>query len=308
MATAADPLADAPLSAAESGAARSIMVLGLTQRVGTNYLARLIASHPDCTKPATLHEDFLVSGLPHLEGYLRSVTSGWKETWGAREKLPELRRLLGTALSDFIDHDTRDISKRSVLKTPTVQGLEYASAFLQDCDVVVLTRFGPDVVESAMKSFGWSFESACARWGRAARYVADLAERPRRDFFLVSYEDLVRDPEAELRAVFEFTGLDPDTFDFAALSDFPVYGSSVERGGAEKVHWNPVARTKNFNPLGRSAHWSADAFRRFDWLTGGVSRRLGYELPYSYEDGPLSRLVNRLRDQKARLRQLAGAR
>lgn len=306
MTTAAAPLADAPLSAAESGAARSIVVLGLTQRVGTNYLARLIASHPDCTKPSTLHEDFLVSGLPHLDSFLRSVASGWKEKWGALEKQPELRRLLGAALTDFIRYDTQDVARRTVLKTPSVEGLEYAADFFQACDVLVLIRFGPDVVESAMKSFGWTFETACRRWGRAARYVADLEERQKgsgqRGFTVIRYEDLVQAPEETLRHVFALVDLDTGRFDFSALDDFPVFGSSVERGGKDKVHWDPVAKTEAFNPLGRSAHWTADAFRRFDWLTGGVSRRLGYELPHRYEDRPASRLAQRLRDQRPRLR------
>lgn len=290
-----------------SGIPRSILVLGLTQRVGTNYLARLLHTHPDCTKPTTLYEDFLVSGLPHLDSFLRTVASSWKETWGAREKEPQLRRLLAAALVEFVQSDTQDAQKRTILRTPSVEGLEYAADFFHDSDVLVLTRFGPDVVESAMKSFGWTFESACLRWGRAARSVADLMERQqetgRRGFTVIRYEDLAREPEACLRRIFDLVGLDPESFDFAAISDFPVYGSSVERGGKDKLHWQPVAKSKEFNPLGRSAHWTADAFRRFDWLTGGVSSRLGYDLPFTYQDRPLSRMLNRLRDQKPRLQQ-----
>ncbi|MGF1630068.1 MAG: sulfotransferase [Kiloniellaceae bacterium] len=286
-------------------APRSILVVGLTQRVGTNYLGRLLTTHPDCTSPQTLYEDFLISGLPHLEGFVGTVTAHWREEWGAREKTPQLRRLLGAAVTEFMQHDSQNAGKRTVLKTPSVKGLEYAAVFLSDCDVVVLSRFGPDVVQSAMKSFGWTFESACQRWGEAAHYVADLAQQSQqsgqRAFLVVKYEDLVRETEATLRAVLGFAGLDPARFDFASLSDFPVYGSSTERGGKEKVHWQPVAKPKDFNPLGRSANWSAGAFRRFDWLTRGASRRLGYDLPYTYEDQPLSRFVNKLRDQKPRL-------
>lgn len=307
MATAAETLPGTAPDTAAAGMPRAIFVLGLTQRVGTNYLARLIQMHADCTRPATLYEDFLVSGLPHLDGFLRRVTSSWQEKWGIRDKEPQLRHLLGDALAEFVQRDTQDVGKRTVLKTPSVDGLEHAAAFFGDSDVLVLTRFGPDVVESAMKSFGWSFETACLRWGRAARYLADLMERQQetrgRGFTVVRYEDLVQEPEICLRRLFDVVGLDPERFDFAALSDFPVYGSSVERGGKDKVHWQPVAKSKEFNPLGRSAHWTPDAIRRFDWLTGGVSRRLGYDLPFTYEDRPLSRMLNRLRDQKPRLRQ-----
>lgn len=260
-----------------------IFILGLTQRVGTNFLGRLLAEHADCAPPKTLQEDFLISGLGDLEAFTRTVSLRWEDRWQARERLPQLRLLLGEAVSAFIEDDSRAGKRRSVLKTPAVRGLEFVPQYLPQAHVIVLTRYGPDVVASGMKGFDWSFEEACRKWGEAARYVAGLAAEQaasgRRCFLQVRYEDLVADPEAALRTVFDYCGLAAEGFDFSILRDFPVYGSSFDKGGQEEVHWSPVAKTAGFTPTERSRDWPVETLRRFDELTGSVSRRIGYTLP-----------------------------
>jgi hypothetical protein len=260
-----------------------IFILGLTQRVGTNYLGRLLAEHAGCAPPRALQEDFLISGLGDLESYTRTISLRWDDRWRAHRKLPQLRRLLGEAVCAFIADDTRSGERRSVLKTPAVRGLEFVPQYLPQAHVIVLTRYGPDVVASGMKGFDWTFEEACQKWGEAARHVARLAEeqkaRRRRWFLQVRYEDLVAEPEAALRAIFDYCGLAPEGFDFSILRDFPVYGSSYDKGGQEEVHWAPVAKTAGFAPTERSRDWPAERLRRFDELTGSVSGRIGYRLP-----------------------------
>ena len=262
---------------------RPILILGLTRRVGTNFLARLLTQHSDCAAPTALQEDFLVSGLPKLVEYTRSVSSYWNKDWGTHEKLPQLRRFLGNGLYQFMQADSQDASRRTVFKTPAVAGLEYAPAFLPQCDLVVLTRFGPDVIESGMKGFSWSFEEACSIWGRAAQYVAELLERQRaagrQTFMIVHYEDLVRDTENTLRHIFGYVGLRADRFNYALIDDFPIYGSSFDRGGQEKLHWSPVPLSAGFKPTERSKAWPDEKLKRFDELTRSVSKKLGYELP-----------------------------
>lgn len=282
------------------------MILGLTQRVGTNYLARLLSTHPDCTSPSTLHEDYLASGLGQLDDYIRTVSAHWNEKWGALEKAPALKRGLGRAVADFIDDDSEDAGKRTVLKSPTVSGLAQVAEYLPQCDVLVLTRSGPDAIESGMKSFGWDFDEACRRWGEAAQRVVALMDRKdehgRRNFMIVKYEDLITAPSDSLRSILDFLNLDSAKFDFSAIEDFPVYGSSVSRGGEAEVHWSPVERPKDFNPLGRAQHWTAGAFRRFDWITRSASASLGYELPYRCRKDLPSRCWQGLLDRRYRLR------
>ncbi len=265
------------------GMLRPILVFGLTRRVGTNYLGRLLATHRECTAPRTLHEDFLVSGLSHLENYIRSVQANWNEAWGAHDRIPDLRGMLGHAVLSFMQSDADEEGRRVVFKSPAVSGLELAPTYLPGCDLIVLTRFGPDVVESGMKGFNWEFDDACRRWGAAAAYLVALQETfgrsAERVLKVVRYEDLVAEPKTVLRSIFTHAGLDASAFDYASVEDFPVYGSSFERGGADDLHWSPVARPQAFDPTSRSEHWSREAYQRFDQITKSVSKRLGYDLP-----------------------------
>ncbi|HEX5079032.1 MAG TPA: sulfotransferase [Geminicoccaceae bacterium] len=285
-------------------APRPLLVIGLTARTGTNYLARLLAAHKDCTRPNALYEDYMVFGLRHLNRFIRQAGGHWQPAT-ASEKQKQLRLLLGGAITRFLLEDARDPRKRPVFKTPTVWGVAHAQQFLPRCDIVVLTRNGPDVVESGMRSFGWRFESASRFWGDAARYLVQTCRDRQRDgmtpLTVVRYEDLVTQPTATLRAIFAAVDLPADRFDFDRPANFPVYGSSTERGRSEGVTWESVDKPAGFEPLRRSQHWSEDAYRRFDWLTKGISRDLGYELPFVFENRRGLRYRYLLRDQKLRL-------
>ncbi|HZD26776.1 MAG TPA: sulfotransferase [Alphaproteobacteria bacterium] len=292
--------------AAEDGTGpRPILIIGLTHRVGTNFLARVLSAHPECTEPTSLHEDFLISGLPHLERYVREVSRRWNPDWGAHARIPELRRRLGQSIVEFIRTDAGEPGKRPVLKTPTIYGVEHAASFIPQCDIVVLLRNGPDVVESALRSFGRRFEDLSRKWGAAAHHfratVADGSAAQDDSVVVVRYEELMTDPQQALARIFDRTGLDPAVYDPTTVEELPLFGSSTERGKAGDVHWSPVEKPRDFNPLGRSRHWRRDAFVRFDWLTGGISEEIGYRLPYRYHDGPATRSWQVLRDQKARL-------
>ena len=287
-----------------NSAPRPILVVGLTARTGTNYLARLLAAHKDCTRPTSLYEDYMVPGLRHLNRFVKQASRHWQQS-NASEKQKQLRTLLGSSMTRFLLEDARDQSKRPVFKTPTVWGVAHAHRFLPRCDVIVLTRNGPDVVELGMRSFGWQFESASCFWGDSARYLVQTAKDRQRDdakpLTIVRYEDLVAQPAATLRSIFDVVGLRADRFDFDRATNFPLYGSSTERGGSEGVTWESVQRPAEFDPLKRSQHWSKDAYRRFDWLTKGISREVGYELPFVFENKRVLRYSYMLRDQKKRL-------
>jgi Sulfotransferase family len=188
---------------------RPILVIGLTARTGTNYLGRLLAAHRDCTRPTSLYEDYMVFGLRHLNKFIKQASRHWQPS-SVGEKQKQLRTLLGSSMTKFLLEDAKDQSKRPVFKTPTVWGLAHAHQFLPRCDVIVLTRNGPDVVESGMRSFGWQFERASCFWGDAARYLVQTCEDRRRNdtppLTIIRYEDLVAQPAATLRSIFGAVG------------------------------------------------------------------------------------------------------
>lgn len=284
---------------------RPIFILGMTQRVGTNFLARALSQHPACTVPGTLHEDFLISRFPLLDEYVDVVQVSWNSEWGAREKTPQLRRKLGNAILDFILADAAEPDKRLIMKTPTIFGLALARMFIPESDIIVLIRNGPDVIESGMRTFEWQFEEACQMWGDAAHYLLELCNfdvnSESHPFMIVRYEDLVTDPDATFKRVLSYTKLDASDFDASTIHELPLYGSSTERGGADRVHWSPVPKPADFDPLKRSRGWSEEAFERFDWITRSVSTQLGYDIPHQYRDRMDRRFWYWLGEQKLRL-------
>src|SRR5215470_3434851 len=133
-----------------------ILVVGISRRSGTNYLASLLAMHPDCAPPrAPLAEDHLLRDAPLLAEYARRASECWPERWGDRDDArTRLERSLGGALGAFLA-DGVD-APRIVTKTPSPEHLELVSLLLPDAPVVVLLRDGRSVVESLVSGFRFS--------------------------------------------------------------------------------------------------------------------------------------------------------
>ena len=153
--------------------------------------------------------------------------------------------------------------------------------FFPAAQVIILARDGRAVVESCGRTFGWDFDLAARRWAAAAdlavqflsgRAVDDPAVR------VVRYEDLFADPRGQLTRLLSFLDLDVADYEMSAAERLPVRGSSVFHGRRGQVHWDPVERTPEFDPLRRWAHWGPAQHARFAWLAGRQQTALGYEL------------------------------
>ena len=66
------------------------------------------------------------------------------------------------------------------------------------------------------------------------------------------------------------------------LESLPLRGSSTVRGAKEKVHWDPVSRPKDFNPIGRWLSWSYLRRRQFKRIAGAELIRAGYAVDDSW--------------------------
>jgi hypothetical protein len=93
---------------------------------------------------------------------------------------------------------------------------------------------------------------------------------------VVRYEDLVDDPEGQLRAIFEFLALDPVRYDFEAARNLPVRGSSAFGRSDGNVHWKAVTKDASFAPKERWRSWHTTQLERFDWLAGEQLVAAGY--------------------------------
>jgi hypothetical protein len=256
-----------------------IFILGILQRSGTNYLSDLLVQHPDCTPMPTIGEDFLLANADKLVAFTEGVARQWNPKWDPDGRAKgELRQNLAAACVSFLVSKTREfrgtLPRYIVTKTPSVENL-HLLPFFPHSKTVVIVRDGRAVVESGMKSFGWEFEKACRNYARGAQIIAD-ARSQKLPFLLVRYEDLVSNLRGELPPVLSYLDLDAGSYRWEAGEKLPVRGSSSFGTKPGAVHWEPVQKTVDFNPLQRSAEWDSAKHERFNWIAGRQSAFLGY--------------------------------
>jgi protein-tyrosine sulfotransferase len=264
-----------------------IFIHGILPRSGTNFLWDLLLLHPDCSRAREpVNEDLFLECSDHLVRFVDTVQAYWDPTWGRfTADLPEqMCRGLGEGLISFLWVDRQ---RRLVTKSPSVVHLDRFFTFFPWARLLILVRDGRSVVQSAMDTFGWDFDRGCRAWAEAARTIHRFqqAEVARRDRWrVVRYEDLVDDPEGQLRSIFDFLGLDATRYDFEAARSLPVRGSSAFGRNQGKVHWEVVPKDPSFAPKQRWRSWRPAQLDRFDWIAGEQLIASGY----AFERPPLT--------------------
>jgi len=271
---------------------RTVFVVGIMPRSGTNFLHQLLALHPDCGERAEIPEDRLLIPAEHLIAYAGRVANGWRE-WNVPEVERErLVRSIGDGLLRFL---SVGVDKPWVVtKTPSVQNLELFFELFPSARLLILVRDGRAVAESAARTFGWSRSNAMRRWSAAARAIVDFETSHTGEdggYRIVRYEELVDDFETTLRGVLEWCGLDPERYPFADARKLPLIGSSIHTGGRQEVHWEPVERPPDFARRVPWSSWSRSLQEEFTLVAGDEMRALGY----GDADLATPRLIGRLR-------------
>jgi hypothetical protein len=284
---------------------KPILIFGLTPRTGTNYLWDLVCLHPRCaTGREPIREDFFLEHADLLLDFVRSVRGRWDPVWGevSEEAVAELSANIGSGLLGFL---TADEDRRLVTKNPSVANIDEVFTLFPAAQVIVLVRDGRAVVESCVRTFAWDFDLATRRWAAASETALQFLDGRTADdpaVRLVRYEDLVADPGRQMTLLLSFLGLEVADYDLSAAEQLPVRGSSVFLGGKEQVHWDPVERTADFDPLRRWAGWSAEQHRRFAWLAGRQQVALLYGLDEAVPTTISARAGQRLASARWRTR------
>jgi hypothetical protein len=307
VAATSDPLAaSVEFSAVAAQVGQPVFLFGITQRTGTHYLYDALLLHPqvipavstpDPWRPSW--EDHLVSEADTLLSYVDRVSSRWNLDDAQRARVADrLLASLGAGIGGFL----RDLvaerlapggdlagralpagepgggKLRPLTKTPTVANLELVDQLFPGSAVVVIVRDPRAVVASSLASFGGNGERWIRHWKRMAGILLDFDRAHPGRVSVVRYEQLFGDPVAAVKGVLEEIGLETDGYDFDALVDLPIRGSSEVpapgRGG-----WTPVARPPGFDPLDRGRNLSPTLLSRLDWLTAPEQALLGYGGP-----------------------------
>lgn len=79
-----------------------------------------------------------------------------------------------------------------------------------------------------------------------------------------------------MKDLLNFLNIDANTFDINQVQNLRLEGSSVYRGDKDQVHWEPVEKPKDFQPVGRWKSWNWLRKITFKMIAGRELIRLGY--------------------------------
>lgn len=279
----------------EASQPRIIFIHGIMPRSGTHFLSNLISHHPDCEK-SVIPEDGLLERSAILakfvnRNYERWLTEGGLPDIPARELLMES---LGDGLLKFLysawqtvktkqDAPTSVIPKFLVAKTPQVANISRFYQLFPHEKLLIIVRDGRALVESIELSFGYGREEAMRDWAQSARRIqafVQACQEAKKPYMLVKFEELHTDTEKQVQKILAFLELDSNKYDFKSALNIPVVGSSVFKGGANTLHWDPVQKTNEFDPLSRASNWNKQQHQRFNWLAAKELSLFDYQLLY----------------------------
>ena len=273
-------------------------IVGIERRSGTNFLGDLLALHPDCARPRHLHEDMLIHRAPHLVAYAEQLHRCWASQWREAYPAERIGASIGRGLLTLLDEQADRPARLLVAKTPRADHVGSFPWLFPGAKLLILIRDGRAVVQSAVKSFGWTYGKAITRWSRGARRILEFdAQHVTGGFpyLIVRYEWLVSDQRAELTRILQFLNLSAAQYDFDAAQAMPVRASSTMRDRGESLHWTPLPKAADFNPTKRPLLWSTHVHCQFLWQAGGYQTLLGY--PFAPEtNSPLVKAFTHFAD------------
>lgn len=268
----------------KDGVPEAAFVFGVMPRSGTNYLERLLLSHPDtCSAPDDLRE---LPAFPAADDLEAGFTAALTRFYDPNASVFAPYEWLAYALGGYLNTATAkcdSAAKLMLVKDPHVRRITLFDAVLPREKVMIVLRDGRYLVDSTLRTWplkfmGRTFEDICLEWEAATRATLDYAEQAPKDRVrLVRYEDLVGDNLGEMTAICDWLGLDPAKLDGDALTSAPVLGSSTHsRSESGEVGWTPVAKTASFDPTGRALEWSDRQTACFERVCGATQKRAGY--------------------------------
>lgn len=247
---------------------RLVFLVG-AQRSGTNWLQRMLATHPDVVSLPGETQLFTV-GIATLAASVQHGTVGSTSTAAVymdrEEFLAATRAFCDAALAGVADrlHPT---AARVLERSPNhVEHLDLIGAVYPDAWIVHIVRDGRDVARSLV-SQPWgprTVGAAAELWAssvRAARAAASQLQR----YQEVRYEALLADPRGELTRVLQFLGVDssPPTIDAALLEAGVAYNTDARRPEIGDGKWR--------------GDWTSRDVAAFSRAAGDVLVALGYD-------------------------------
>lgn len=261
-----------------------IILLGITQRCGTNYLFSLLGLHQKIQSMAFPGEDFLLKSSEHLGRYVFETSANWHAMWGGGISIPDYQKKLvadiGKGLiANFLQDQIQDPLTHLLSKTPDTQGAAWAPVLFPDSKIIFLVRNPVSTINSGRKSFGWTYSESIKRWKASADRIHSMLQRYPQQTMLVRYEELMEKKEEVVSRILDFVGLDHEGFSFDQIDEIKILGSSKSRNTDGKIDWSGEAAKSVSDSLLQKPQIP-------DWLQSGILARcskqyraLGYQKP-----------------------------
>jgi hypothetical protein len=255
----------------------NIFIFGIERRAGTNFLGALLKNYQGSIYVRKVGEDYLIHPSDKLFEYVDSVVKKWNPKW--RSERASLIKSISNGLLQFLDSSNEN--KVCITKTPSTKNIQNCYTLFPDSYIVIIIRDGRDLAESAKRSFNWIYEYSFRKWADSAKRILNfMNEFKDAKAIIIKYEDLHANTEKEITRLLDFCSLDNVNYDFSAIKNLPVIGSSTYRRDGE-VNWEPRVKDQSFSPLDKTHAWSKLRHYRFNKVCGKYAQRLGYELEYN---------------------------
>ncbi|MHB8330436.1 MAG: sulfotransferase family protein [Acidimicrobiales bacterium] len=256
------------ISAPDVPRGRLIFLVGV-RRSGTNWLHRLISTHPDVVAvPSETH--LFSDGIRHLQDRVRHgliSTPATGATYMDREEFLAAVRSFCDALFSGIADKLDPSASRILERTPMhVFHLPLISAVYPEAKVVHIIRDGRDVARSLVsQSWGPPGIGQAAEEWRAGITAARQAELPSKGYREVRYESLMAEPVQTMADLFGFLELSSgDEILDAVAHEAPI---TTKVGALFPTPGSGQWRTS----------WSRADVATFDAVAGDLLSTLGYE-------------------------------
>ncbi len=275
-----------------------VFIRGIMPRSGTVFLGGCLARHPSIAAyPNEVWEFTPCREMASLMAYLKRIPhSRHTDRVCPHDVLPHMGEGWLSYLYTFVNP-----SQRLLMKYPSVDDLGTFLIMFPTAYILTIVRDGRDVVASGLRSgfvapprfrlskkTSWrrliqpsDFQLLCRRYAHAARDLLAceqaMGEDTRSRYLRIRFEDLHAETEATVRRILEWAALPTETYDWAALRNMPVKGSSYLRDAAGNIDFQRGReKTGEFNPVGRWHEWSASNRKTFEREAGPAFRELGY--------------------------------
>lgn len=211
-------------------------ILGMMPRTGTNWVHDLLKTSEFTCDVGPIWEDNILNQTAGIKQLAKTIVSSWNSKWKAgsiKLDVAKAQRKIEERIEQAIEAFIIDsIRQESVQKTPAWVLLKAPNAWeaippsylLRQNKCITLVRHPVALIQSGMKSFGWSLFGACLRFNTAADAVLQLRASSNNIHF-VKFEELGEDLNKQVERLFDFLDMPVPEVDHMSLG---VRGKSAK--------------------------------------------------------------------------------